>query len=54
MCYQVSSQESEGVIWTHLNPKTFITITFLDIALFDITVNTPAYMVLLSILKSRH
>jgi hypothetical protein len=43
-----------GVTKTHLNLKTFIVITFLDIALLDITVNTPAYMVLLIILKSRH
>jgi hypothetical protein len=52
---KVSSQESEGGSqWTHLNPKTFLARTFLDIAFFDITVNTPACMVLLIILKSRH
>jgi hypothetical protein len=43
-----------GVTWTHLNPKTFLARTFLDIAFLDMTVNTPVYMVLLIILRSRH
>jgi hypothetical protein len=52
-CKQMSSQESEGGSHrTHLNPKTFLARTFPDIAFLDITVNTPAYMVLLIIPRS--
>jgi hypothetical protein len=43
-----------GVTRTHLNPKTFLSKTFIDIAFLNITVNTPPYMALLIILRSRY